>query len=68
MRQVADVTGGEYFAAADADRLQRVLADLPRTVATQHRDVEVSVALVALAILLLLSSVGAAARWTAFPP
>jgi Ca-activated chloride channel homolog len=67
LRQVADVTGGQYFAAGDADRLQRVLADLPRTVATQHRDIEVSVALVGLAILLLLSSVGAAARWTAFP-
>jgi Ca-activated chloride channel family protein len=67
LRQVADVTGGEYFAASDAARLQRVLADLPHTVATQHRDVEVSVALVALAVLLLLSGVVAAARWTAFP-
>ena len=45
LQQVADVTGGEYFAAADADRLQRVLEDLPRTVQTQHREVEVSVSL-----------------------
>ena len=36
------MTGGEYFAAADADRLQRVLEDLPRTVQTQHREIEVS--------------------------
>jgi Ca-activated chloride channel homolog len=67
LRMVADVTGGEYFAAGDADRLQSVLADLPRTVATQHRDVEVSVGLAGLAALLLLSSLWAAARWTAFP-
>ena len=67
LQQVADVTGGEYFAAADADRLQRVLADLPRTVQTQHRDVEVSVWLAGLAALLLLGSMWAAARWTAFP-
>ena len=67
LQQVADVTGGQYFAAADADRLQRVLADLPRTVQTQHRDVEVSVWLAGLAALLLLGSMGAAARWTAFP-
>jgi Ca-activated chloride channel homolog len=67
LRQVADVTGGEYFAAADTGRLQRILADLPRTVATQHREVELSVALAGLATLLLLSSVAAAARWTAFP-
>ena len=60
------VTGGEYFAATDADRLQNVLEDLPRTRATQHRDVEVSVGLVGLAAL-LLSSLWAAARWTAFP-
>lgn len=67
LRQVADVTGGQYFAAADADRLQHVLADLPRTVQTQTRDVEVSVWLAGLAALLVLGSMGAAARWTAFP-
>jgi Ca-activated chloride channel family protein len=67
LQQVADVTGGEYFAAADAERLQSVLEDLPRTVQTQHREVEVSVWLAGLAALLLLGSVWAAARWTAFP-
>jgi Ca-activated chloride channel homolog len=67
LREVADVTGGEYFSAGDADRLQDVLADLPRTVASQRQDVEVSVGLVAVAVLLLLSGLWAAARWTAFP-
>jgi Ca-activated chloride channel homolog len=67
LRQVADVTGGEYFAASDADRLQAILRDLPRTVATQHQDVELSVGFAALAALLLLSGMAAAARWTAFP-
>jgi Ca-activated chloride channel family protein len=67
LREVADVTGGEYFSAGDSDRLQNVLADLPRTIATQHQDVEISVGLVAVAVLLLLSGLWAAARWTAFP-
>jgi Ca-activated chloride channel family protein len=67
LREVATVTGGEYFSANDADRLQRVLEDLPRTVETQRRDVEVSVGLSGLAAALLLSSLWAAARWTAFP-
>jgi Ca-activated chloride channel homolog len=67
LQRVADVTGGEYFAAADADRLQRVLEDLPRTVQTQHREIEMSVWLAGLAALLLLGSMWAAARWTAFP-
>jgi Ca-activated chloride channel family protein len=67
LRDVASTTGGEYFSAADAGRLQTVLKDLPRSVATQQRDVEVSVVPVALAALLLLGSLWAAARWTAFP-
>jgi Ca-activated chloride channel family protein len=67
LRQVASVTGGQYFSADDAGRLQNVLKDLPRTVATQQRDVEVSIAPVALAALLLLGALWAAARWTAFP-
>ncbi|MCO1659672.1 VWA domain-containing protein [Pseudonocardia humida] len=67
LREVAEVTGGEYFAAADADRLQEVLRDLPRTVAIQQREVEVSVGLVGLAVLLVGAGVWAAARWTAFP-
>ena len=67
LRDVASTTGGEYFSAADAGRLQTVLKDLPRSVATQKRDVEVSVVPVALAALLLLGSLWAAARWTAFP-
>jgi hypothetical protein len=36
-------------------------------VQTQHREIEVSVWLAGLAALLLLASVWAAARWTAFP-
>lgn len=67
LRDVASVTGGEYFSADDAGRLQTVLKDLPRNVATQERDVEVSVVPVALAALLLLGALWAAARWTAFP-
>lgn len=53
-------------AAAD-DRLQTVLQDLPRSVAIQQRDIEIGVGLVGLAIILLVGSVWAAARWTAFP-
>jgi Ca-activated chloride channel family protein len=67
LREVATLTGGEYFAATDAGRLQSVLEDLPRHLATQQRDVEVSVVLLAGAVLLMFGSLWAAARWTAFP-
>lgn len=67
LREVASVTGGEYFAAEDAQRLQQVLTDLPRTVTTQHRDVELTVWFAAAAAALILAGLWAAARWTAFP-
>ncbi len=64
LREVANLTGGQYFAASDAGRLQDVLRDLPRTVATQQRDVEVSVVPVALAAALMLGALWAAGRWS----
>ncbi len=67
LRQVAETTDGQYFAANDAAGLQQVLADLPRQVEVQQRDVEVGVALVGLAALLILGAVLAAVRWSVFP-
>ena len=67
LKKVASVTGGAFFSASDADQLQSVLKGLPRQVKIQQRDVEVSVVFVGLATLLLLLTVWAAARWTAFP-
>jgi Ca-activated chloride channel family protein len=64
LREVANLTGGQYFAASDAGRLQDVLRDLPRTVATQQRDVEVSVVPLALAAALMLGALWAAGRWS----
>ena len=61
------MTGGAFFSASDAGQLQSVLKGLPRQVKIQQRDVEVSVVFVGLATLLLLLTVWAAARWTAFP-
>ena len=65
---MASVTGGQYFAADDAGRLQNVLKDLPRTVATQQRDVEVSVVPVALAALLLLGGPVGGGALDGLPP
>jgi Ca-activated chloride channel family protein len=67
LKEVAKVTGGAYFSANDAGQLDTVLKDLPRQVATQQRDVQLSVGFAALAAVLVLTTVVAAARWTAFP-
>ena len=67
LREVAETTGGQYFAATRGDELQAVLKDLPRHVEVQERDIEVTAALAGLAGLLVLLGLGAAARWTTFP-
>lgn len=66
LRSVAETTGAEYFNATDADQLQEVFADLPNHVDLVTRDIDISVGLVALALLLLLGGGLAAARWNAF--
>lgn len=67
LKQVAATTGGTYFAAQDADQLKGVLADLPRQVQVQKRDVELSAPVAGLAVVLVLLAVGAAIRWSTFP-
>jgi Ca-activated chloride channel family protein len=67
LRSVAKTTGAAYFNATDAGQLKRVFAELPSHVDLVHKEVEVSVGLVALALLLLLGAGFAAARWSAFP-
>jgi Ca-activated chloride channel family protein len=63
LKTVAATTGGEYFKASGADQLQGVLADLPKHVDVQEREVEISVAFAALAGLLLLGGLGLTGRW-----
>jgi Ca-activated chloride channel family protein len=67
LRRVARVTGGAFFSAKNADQLQTVLKNLPHRVKIQQREVELSVVFVGLATLLVLLTLWAAARWTAFP-
>jgi Ca-activated chloride channel family protein len=60
---VAELTGGEYFRAEDADQLGRVLADLPSTIVTQERDVEVTVWFALLGALLVAGALALSLRW-----
>ena len=62
-KTVASTTGGEYFAATDADQLQSVLANLPKHVTTQQQDVDISAGFIAAATLLLLLDLGLSIRW-----
>ena len=60
LRQVADVTGGEYFDAPDAERLTSVYERLGSRVGRAKEQREVSVAFVAVGALLALGAVGLA--------
>jgi Ca-activated chloride channel homolog len=66
LKGVAQRTGGEYFAATDADGLTKVLADLPRHVSVSEQDIDLSagVALLAAVVLVagLVISMGPRAR------
>ena len=58
LRNVANKTGGTYFAATDADGLTKVLADLPKHVTVSEQDIDLSAAFGLLAALVLLTGLG----------
>jgi Ca-activated chloride channel family protein len=64
LKTVASTTGGEYFAATDADQLQDVLANLPKHVTTQQQDVDISAGFIAVAAFVLLLGLGLSIRWS----
>lgn len=63
LRQVAEMTGGEYFRAQDAEQLSDTLRDLPGNVEVQREDVEVTVWFVLAATLLVALAVLLSLRW-----
>ncbi|WP_330475330.1 VWA domain-containing protein [Terrabacter sp. C0L_2] len=62
LKNVAQTTGGEYFAATDADGLTQVLADLPKHVTVAEQDIDLSAAGGIVAAALLLAGLGLALR------
>jgi Ca-activated chloride channel family protein len=67
LQAVAEQTGGTYHGAEDADQLRLVFADLPKDVATQKRNTEVTWILAALGALLAAAAVTASMRWSPYP-
>ena len=62
LKNVARTTGGEYFAARDAEGLTKVLADLPKHVTVAEQDVDLSAAVGIVAAAVLLAGLGVALR------
>ncbi|HWQ14459.1 MAG TPA: VWA domain-containing protein [Roseiflexaceae bacterium] len=63
LRQIAELTGGAYFAAESAGELQRVFADLPTSLTTRIETTEISVVFAALGALLAALAIGLSLRW-----
>ncbi|GIF10150.1 VWA domain-containing protein [Actinoplanes teichomyceticus] len=62
LTRVADLTGGRYFKAQDADELDGVLGDLPREIGLQQADVEISFWFVLAGTLLVIAGTGLSLR------
>jgi Ca-activated chloride channel family protein len=67
LTQVAEMTGGEYFKAEDAQALSRVLRDLPSTIVLQNEDQEVTMWFALGGALLVLVGLGLAQWWNRAP-
>jgi Ca-activated chloride channel family protein len=64
---VAEQTGGTYHNAEDAEQLGKVFDDLPKDVATQKQDTEITWWFAALGALLAAGAAAASTRWSPYP-
>ena len=67
LKQIADMTGGHYYAAASAGELQKVFQELPTYLIAKHGVNEISVAFAALGALLAAVAVILAMLWRPLP-
>jgi Ca-activated chloride channel family protein len=63
LKQVAEITGGEYYRAEDAEQLNDVLSDLPSSIVAQKQDVEITVLFALVGALLAIAAVVLSLRW-----
>jgi Ca-activated chloride channel family protein len=63
LRQVADVTGGEYYSASSANELQSVFKSIPITLVTRRETLEISVLFTAIGAFLAALAFVLAQLW-----
>ncbi len=67
LQAVADLTGGEYYRAENADQLTEVFRELPTQIVIQKEAIEISAYFAGLGALLMLVAVSLSLRWHRYP-
>ena len=67
LKQVSEMTGGDYYSAESASELQEVFQSLPTYLITKHEIREISVAFTAIGALLAMIAVTLSLRWHPLP-
>lgn len=67
LQQVADMSGGAYYAPESADELQEVFENLPTSLIMRHETTEISFAFAALGAFFALLAIGLALFWNPLP-
>lgn len=67
LQGVAEITGGSYFRAENADQLYDVFLDLPTQIVLQKENLELSVLFLALASILVTLAVTLSLLWNRLP-
>jgi Ca-activated chloride channel family protein len=67
LQKVADTTGGRYFRAEDASKLNDVLSDLPKAIGLHKEHEEISFWFVLAGVLLAFTGVGLSLWWNRGP-
>ncbi|HLO31850.1 MAG TPA: VWA domain-containing protein, partial [Anaerolineales bacterium] len=67
LKQIADLTGGKYYAATSASQLQDVFQNLPTYVIATRETIEISVFFTAFAVFVAVIALILSLRWHPLP-
>jgi Ca-activated chloride channel family protein len=67
LQGVADITGGSYFRAENADQLYEIFLDLPTQIVLQRETLEISVLFSTLGAIFIMLAIALSLLWHRFP-
>ena len=67
LKEIASMTGGDYFTATSASELQKVFTSLPTVLFTKEQTLEISVIFAGIGALLVFSAVLLGQLWHPLP-